>query len=225
MDKVIIRALFLSVVLGFLAFAPAPARAQVALQPTQIVIGAPAQTNPREPLTVQAVLADSQGHPISKARIYFTTQAEFLSDKSDVVLAEAITNVHGQAVAQIANDFSGSIALNAEFRGDSEYAPSTATVQLLAPDAAQVYAEHVGVDLPGFNVPPVSAPRSSLQPSQQGIYRLLQSLWPAMNGWPVAAVLLLVWSTYLFALTFVFRLASLGGEQEDSTSTDPGRSL
>jgi hypothetical protein len=225
MDKVTVRALIVPVVLSFLAFAPLPARAQTPLQPTQIVIGAPAQTNPHEPLIVQAVLADSQGHPISKELIYFTTQAKFLSDNSDVVLAEALTNTNGQAVAHFTNDFTGSVALSAEFRGDSEYAPSNATVQLLAPDAAQLYAEHVGVDLPGFNVPPVSAPKASLQSSQQGIYRLLQSLWPAMNGWPIAAVLFIVWSSYLLALTFVFRLASLGGETEDSTSTDSGRSL
>jgi len=223
MDKVRIRVLILAGLLSFMAFAAGPVRAQTPLQPTQIVVGAPAQSNPREPLTVQAVLADSQGRPISKALIYFTTQAKFLSDKSDVVLAEAVTNAHGQAVAHFSNDFSGSIVLSAEFRGDSEYAPSNATVQLLATDEAQVYAEHVGVDLPGFNVPPVSAPKASLQSSQQGISGFVQSLWPAMNGWPVAAVLLLVWSMYLLAVTFVFRVASLGGESGDSTSTDSRR--
>ncbi len=154
MDKVTVRGLVLAAVLGLPAFAPGPVRAQAPLEPTQIVIGAPAQSNPAEPLTVQAVLADSQGHPISKARIYFTTQAAFLSDKGDVVLAEAVTNGNGQAVARFANDFSGSVALSAEFRGDAQYAPSNATVQLVAPDEAQLYAEHVGVDLPGFNVPP-----------------------------------------------------------------------
>jgi hypothetical protein len=225
MDKVTIRALVLAAVLGLLALPLGPVCAQAPLEPTQIVIGAPAQSNPAEPLTVQAVLADSQGHPISKARIYFTTQGEFLGDKGDVVLAEAVTNGNGQAVARVANDFSGSIALSAEFRGDAQYAPSNATVQLVAPDEVQLYAEHVGVDLPGFNVPPLGASKASLQSPQQGIDRFLQSLWPAMNGWPLAAVLLIVWSTYLLALTFVFRVASSGGEPEDSASADPRRLL
>lgn len=223
MDKVTIRTLLPAVVLCLLAFAPVPVQAQAALKPTQIVIGAPAQTDPTQPLTVQAVLADSQGHPISKALIYFTTQAKFLSDKSDVVLAQAMTNSNGQAVAHLTNDFSGSIALSAEFRGDTEYAPSNATVQLLAPNETQLYVEHVGVDLPGFNVPPVRAPKASLQSSQQGIDGFLQNLWPMMNGWPIAAILFIVWSTYLLALTFVFRVASLDGEQADSTNSDPGR--
>lgn len=222
MDKIIIRALVLATVLGLLTFAPWAVYAQRALQPTQILVGAPAQANLGEPLTVQAVLADSQGHPISKAVIYFTTKATFLGSASDVVLAQAVTNGKGQASAQLVDDFSGSITVHAEFRGDSQYAASDATAQISAADEQQVYVQHVGVDLPGFNVPPVGAPQASVQ-SQQGLAGFVQNLWPAMNGWPVAAVLFLVWSIYLFAVTFVFRVAALGNESGDSTTTDDSR--
>jgi len=225
MDKVTIRALLIATVVSFLAFIPRTARAQNPLEPTQIMIGATAQSNLGGLLTVQALLADGHGRPISKAMIYFTTQAEFLGKNSDVVLAQAVTNARGQAVAEFADDFSGPLTLNAEFRGDTEYAPSTATLQAGTASGKQVYTEHIGVDIPGFNVPPVSAPRASLASSQQGIAGFVQSLWPAMNGWPIAAVLLLVWSMYLFAVTFVFRLAALGSEPGDSTSADPRRSL
>lgn len=226
MDKMIIRALIIAMVFSFLAFAPRTVRAQNPLEPTQIVIGAPAQTNLGKLLTVQAVLADSQGHPISKAVIYFTTQATFLGDSSNVVLAQAVTNRNGQAVAQFVDDFSGTLTLRAEFRGDAQYAPSSATTRIGTIGEEQVYAEHVGVDIPGFNVPPVRAPMASLQ-SQQGIARFIQSLWPAMNGWPIAAVLLLVWSMYLVAVRFIFRvavLASEAGEVTFPTTPDPRRS-
>ncbi len=224
MDKTLARVLIGAALLGFLVVTPCIAHAQAALEPTQIEIGAPAQWNLGGSITVQAVLADSQGRPISKEIIYFTTPASFLGDQSDVVVAQAMTNSKGQAVAEFVADTSGPIAVSAEFRGNAQYAPSNATIQ---PDVAgeqQVYVDHVGVDLPGFNVPPVSAPRAGIQ-SSQGIAGFIQSLWPAMNGWPVAAVLLLVWSMYLFAVTFVFRVAALGNEPGDSARSNPGRPL
>ncbi len=171
------------------------------------------------------MLADSQGHPISKAVIYFTTQATFLEDTSDVVLAQAVTNGQGQAVAKVTDDFSGTITLTAEFRGDTQYAPSNATAQITPGGEVQVYTDHVGVDIPGFNVPPVAAPRAALGSSQQGIAAFVENLWPAMNGWPIAAVLLLVWSMYFFAVTFVFRVAALGDEPANSTPTEARRPL
>ena len=224
MDKITIRVLVLAIFLGSLIFAPQAVRAQSALESTQIQIGAPAQASPGEPLTVQAVLADSQGHPISGAVVYFTTQATFLKDSGDVVLAQAVTNANGQAIAQVVDDFSGTITLHAEFRGDMQYASSDATIQTGVTGDGQVYVEHVGVDIPGFNVPPVvSAPMASIQSPQNSIARFVQSLWPAMNGWPIAAVLFLVWSMYFFAVTFVFRVAALGNESEDPLSFESRR--
>ncbi len=224
MDTMKLRALILATVLSLLAFVPLTVNAQSSLQATQILIGAPAQANLGAPVTVQAVLADSQGHPISKAVIYFTTQTTFLESTSDVVLAQAVTNGQGQASAQITDDFSGNITVHADFRGDTQYAPADATTQISAANDQQVYVQHVGVDIPGFNVPPVGAPQASVG-SQQGIIGFIQNLWPTMNGWPVAAVLLLVWSMYFFAVTFVFRVARLGNEASDSSTEDGRRSL
>lgn len=224
MDKRLIRVLTIAMVLTFLVFAPRAARAQGTQEPTQIVVGAPTQSKLGETLTVQAVLADSQGHPISKAVIYFTTETKFLSKSDDVVLAQAVTNGNGQAVAQFVNDFSGNLTLRAEFLGDEQYAPSNAAIQIGTVGGGQVYVEHVGVDIPGFNVPPVSVPMASIQLPQQSISRFIQSLWPAMSGWPIAAVLLLVWSMYFLAVTFVFRVAALGSEPEETPSSDSRRS-
>ena len=223
MDK-IIRELLVAMVLVFLSSTPQSARAQGMQEPTQIVVGAPTQSKPGETLTVQAVLADSQGHPISKAIVYFTTETKFMSKSGDVVLAQAITNGNGQAVAQFVNDFSGTFTLNAEFLGDNQYAPSNATIQVGMTGEEQVYVEHIGVDIPGFNVPPVSAPVLSIQTSQQRISRFIQNLWPAMNGWPVAAVLLIVWSMYFLAVRFVFRVAALGSEPKEKLSFEERRS-
>ncbi len=220
MDKITIRVLITALLLGFLLFAPQTVGAQSQLEATQIVVGAPSQATLGQPLTVQAVLVDSKGHPISKAVIYFTAPITFLGDTNNMVLAQAMTNGKGQASAQIVDDFSQPITLNAEFRGDTQYAPSNAATQISVAGEQQVYNDHIGVDIPGFNVPPVvGGPQLSLQP-QPGIVGFIQSLWPAMNGWPVAAVLFIVWSMYLLAVRFVFRVAALGNESGDSASTD-----
>jgi hypothetical protein len=211
----------IAMVINFLAFAPWTVHAQNPLQTTQILIGAPATPKPGGLLTVQAVLADSQSHPISKAVVYFTTQQNFLGSTSDVVLAQAVTNASGQAVVQFTDNFSGAFALQAEFRGDTQYASSNATTQIGAAGTAQVYAEHIGVDIPGFNVPPVGVPMASIQSPQPGIAGFIQSLWPAMNAWPIAAVLFLVWSMYLLAVTFVFRVAAPGSDEADAHSIIP----
>lgn len=220
MDKITIRALIAALFLGFLMLAPQAVRAQSQLEATQIVIGSPSQASLGQPFTVQAVLADSKGHPISKAVIYFTAPTTFLGDTNNVVLAQAITNGKGQASAQIVVDFSEPTTLSAEFWGDNQYAPSNATAQISVAGEQQVYNEHIGVDIPGFNVPPVvGGPQLSLQP-QPSIAGFIQSLWPAMNGWPVAAVLFIVWSMYLLAVRFVFRVAALGNETGDSAYSD-----
>ncbi len=205
------------------AFFTQTARAQNTQMPTQIAVGGPAQSQAGQALTVQAVLADNQGHPISKEAIYFTTPSTFLGDSSEVVLAEAVTNADGQAVAQFADDFSGTMELRAEFRGDGQYAASAAAIQITTTGEGQVYVEHVGVDIPGFNVPPVSAPAASLDSQQQSLPGFIQNLWPAMNGWPVAAVLLLVWSMYLLVVTLIVRIAAQGSEAEELPPFDSRR--
>lgn len=225
MDKITIRILVLALTLGLLVCAPRVVRAQGPLTPTQIAIGAPAQSNVGGSLAVQAVLADGQGQPISKAIIYFTAQVTFMGRTSQAELAQAVTNEKGQATAQIVDDFSGAFTLRAEFRGDTQYAPSNATVQVGSAGDQQVYIDRVGVDIPGFNVPPVTAPVAALPSPGQRIAGFIQNLWPAMNGWPVAAVLLLVWSTYFFAVTFVFRVAATGDKDERQETTDARRSL
>ncbi len=161
--RMAVRGLVMMIVIILPALAPNAAQAQSQQEQSQISIGAPGQSNAGELLTVQAMLVDSRGNPISKATVFFTTQADFLHTSGDVVLAQAVTNNKGQAVTQFTDDFSGTITLQAEFRGDSQYAPSNATTQIAMAGQDQVYAEHVGVDIPGFNVSPRTPAMASVQ--------------------------------------------------------------
>ncbi len=225
MDKVKLRPSLLAATICLLVlglWVPSlTAHALDSLEPTQMLIGSPPTVTLGQHVMVQAVLGDSQGRPISKAHIYFTTEAQFLGDQNEVVLAEAVTNSNGQAVAEIVDDFSYSINLRAEFKGDSQYAPSEATMQINAASERQVYSEHVGVAIPGYNVPPASVPMASVQAPHPGLAQFVQSLWPAMTGWPVAAVLILVWSMYLLAVMVLLRVPKSAGDSTDRSSGRP----
>ncbi len=220
----ILRALFIPLVLLVPALMPGAARAQSAQEPTRISIGAPAQANAGESLTVQAVLVDSRGAPLPKETVTFTTKTAFLSGSSDVVLAQAVTNKAGQAVARFAYDFPGVITLNAEFGGDSQYAPSSAAAQVAAGGEGQVYADQVGVDIPGFNVPPVVGGPVASVGTSSSLQAALARLWPAMNAWPIAAALIVVWSLYFRAVTFLFRIARPDGDAGETKPADRRRS-
>jgi hypothetical protein len=228
MDKMRFRLLLAVWVIGLLAFgAVIPSRlvlAQNALEPTQILIGAPPTVTLGKPVTVQAVLADSHGRPISKAQILFTAEARFLGNQNEVVLAQAVTNANGQAVAEIVDDFSYGTNLRAEFKGDDQYAPSDATILINAASEQQVYVEHVGVDIPGYNVPPLTVPAASIAAPHPGLAQFIQNLWPAMTGWPVAAVLLLVWSMYLLTVWILLRVPAGSGGQGDTSDLESRRS-
>jgi len=206
------RLMGIAAVVCLLAFTVQSVRAQTPQEPTQIVVGAPAQADLGSLVTVQAVLADSQGRPISGAQIFFTTEATFLGVTKDVVLAQAVTNANGQAVAHFPNDSSGNLSLRAEFRGDEQYAASSTTTQLDSIGQGQVYSDHFGTQTLGIN---------ATLPLWQ------QTLQSAVSGWPVGTALLLVWSMYLVAVGFVFRIAVLAKEPEPpppAGTPDPRRS-
>lgn len=215
MDKITTKVLIVTLLLGFLVFVPMAVHAQSQLEATHILVGAPSQAALGEPFTMQAVLADSKGHAISKADVYFTETATFLGDTNNMVMAQAVTNAKGQVTAQITNDQSGTITLNAEFRGDTQYAPSTESVQVTVTGVKQLYNEHIGVDIPGLNTPPFAGSLQGSLQRQPGIVGFIEGLWPAMNGWPIAFVLFIVWSMYLLAVRSIFRVAALANEKDE----------
>jgi hypothetical protein len=204
------RLIAIAAVVCLLAFAAQRARAQAPQQPTQIEVGAPAQADLGKLMTAQAVLADSQGHPISGAQIYFTTEATFLGVTKDVVMAQGLTNENGQAVAHFPIDSTGTFNLRAEFRGDEQYAPSTATTQVQIIGDGQVYSDHFGAQPSGITATQAGASAAAFQ-SLSPWNRALRS---ALSGWPVGIALLLVWSMYLVAMGYVFHIAFLAKEPQ-----------
>jgi len=179
--------------------AAAPAGSQ---QPTAIGVAAPGSVSLGQNVTVQAKLVGAGGVPIPKERIDFTTGTSFLQASGDMVLASATTDATGLAVAQFVARQSGSLTISAGFAGDGIYAAAKGNTQVTVTGNQQLYTQQAGVPLPGLN----RAPSSDLYLTPEVVPNWF------LSGWPIAAVLLVVWSLYGTAVWFMSEIPALGGE-------------
>ncbi len=201
--------------------APGSVRAAGTPKPTTIKVTIPAQLDLGQRVSIQAVLLDNTGRPVPKALVYFTSPGTFLNVSGSMVVAQALTDKSGQAVAEFESSVSGSITLQAEFRGNDRYGASSAAAQVSVQGDQQLYVDHVGVQIPGLNVPPVSPDMMSEQSPIYSVIPLIVGLWPALTGWPIALVLIVVWAMYLVVVRLIFRVTA-AGSQSPSPVPDGG---
>lgn len=179
-------------------------------QPTAIGLAGPSNAELGQTITLKARLVDPSGAPFPKATVYFTSPDSFLHTDGDIVLAEATTDAQGVAVADIPMRRSGALTINAEFRGDATYAASKASLALAVGGAQQLYQPDIGVVVPGVNEGPWFGP-SPLPP-----------YWP-LTGWPIAAVMAIVWTCFGLAVFFMSRIPGMAGDARGATPTQgPG---
>ena len=188
--------------------APGVAGAQRAAEVTRLIIGAPSTAALGQPITVQAVLVDSTGHPISKAIIDFTLPVEFLTGSGNMVLAETVTDKAGRVQAEITNRTSGAVTLQAEFHGNAEYAATSAAAPISVTGDDQQYAEDIGLHIPLFTAPPSLTAGGN-------VTVIGAALWPSMTGWPIAAVLIVIWALYGLVVFRIFQLARANSAAPD----------
>lgn len=186
--------------------------ALVALSPSVALADGPAATTTRIAVPpsadlgataeVQAQVVDAAGKPVPDAVVIFTAKLGFLEASGDVALADAKTDRNGVATADVDLRTEGALALTAVYRGDAGHASSSATASIDVRGSAQLYAQAAGVKLPGLNTAPTAAGSSAaLLPS-------LSSLWPRLSGWPVALVLMIIWSFYASVVLILFRITA-----------------
>ena len=153
---------------------------------TQVAAAFPSEVGLGQTVEAQARLTDAGGAPIPKATIVFTAHLSFLATSSDVVLAEAITDKAGLATADFDLRTAGALEVRAAFAGNDSYAPATASGKVNVTGDAQLYVQRAGVAIPGLNEAPAPLAQTA------------SPLWPWLSGWPIALVLLIVWSLYAF---------------------------
>lgn len=203
----------------WLAWLPTGAAlAQSAQEATTITIGAPATAALGQPITVQALLADSKGQPISKATIDFVMPITFLTGSGKMVIAQTITDKDGRARADIENQSSGDVTLLAEFHGNDEYAASSASAPITVTGDDQQYAEDIGVHIPLLNTAPSLTAGGN-------VTVIGAALWPSFTGWPIAAVLITIWALYFLVVTHLFRVAGAADAKPADRLTKSQRHL
>ncbi len=189
------RVLPLLVLLGSAAGLVLGGQAQAdSREATRIAAAVPPQAGLGQTIEAQARLVDSSGRPIAKATVTFATPLAFLGGSNDVVLAAAVTDASGVANAELELRTSGALTIHAAFQGNDRYAPSTASAPITITGDTQLYVQRAGVRIPGMNAAPPAIPGAA-------------PLWPAMSGWPIALVLIVVWSLYGFVALLVARIS------------------
>lgn len=187
--------------LAIVALTPAVAAA-AGPAPTKMRIAVPASAQLGEAAQVQAQVTDASGKPLEGVLVTFTAKLGFLEATSDVAVGDAKTDKAGIASTQIDLRSEGTIELTAVYAGDAQHAPSSATASMDVQVGAQLYAQGAGVKLPGFNQAPTSPGSSAaLLPG-------LAALWPRFSGWPVAVVLMIIWSVYGSVVVTLFRITA-----------------
>ena len=191
----IARALPLLVLLGGAAGLALGGQAQAdSREATRITAAVPPEAGLGQLIDAQARLVDSSGAPIVKATVTFAMPLSFLEGSGDVVLAAAVTDKSGVANAEFELRSSGALTIHAAFGGNDRYAPSTASAPITITGDTQLYVQRAGVRIPGMNVAPPAIPAAA-------------RLWPEMSGWPIALVLIVVWSLYGFVALLVARIS------------------
>jgi hypothetical protein len=207
---------WLVVALALFGWAPGTARAQSALAVTHLILAAPSSAQLGEQFTVQALLTDSNGRPISHATVFFAIPTQFLNNNGDMVVAEATSDKNGRVVADIALRSTGAVTLKALYGGDAEYAAASVEAAITVAGNQQLYSEDIGVHIPFFNSPPVLN-------AGNNITLVGAALWPSMTGWPIAAVLIVIWSLYVLVVARLFRVARPHSENKAEPEAQPGR--
>ncbi len=186
-----------ALVAGVLAMTPRSVAAQTpAKAPTAIGISVPASAQLGQSILLQARLVDARGTGIPGVDVQFTSPATFLNTSGDMVIADAMTDSHGVAAAQYEVRRTGKLTVNAVFAGSDRYAPAKTSAPLAVSGDRQLYVQDAGVKIPGLNA-------TSTQQT---------SGWPhwVLSGWPIAAVLLTVWSLYGVAVFFISQIVGAG---------------
>jgi Ni/Fe-hydrogenase subunit HybB-like protein len=171
---------------------------------TKMVMALPAEAHIGQTISAQARLQDQSGAPVVKAQIKFTVTLGFLGSSTRVVLADAITDTAGEVTVEFDIRTEGTHEVRAAFGGNDQHAFSNATAKIVVAGTEQLYVQRAGVRIPGLNEAPVIGEQAS---PQGGFAELVAGLWPRLSGWPIALVLIVVWSLYLYVAVLVARIS------------------
>jgi hypothetical protein len=132
--------------------------------------------------------------PIAKVAVEFAVPTNFMNNAGDMVVGTGITDSDGVASVQFEARMTGSLQVKAIFAGNDTYAASFATAPLSVGGSQQLYKPDIGIRLRGITATPIG------QDSSVGHWLL--------SGWPIGALLIVIWSAYAVAVFFMSRISA-----------------
>lgn len=192
----------LALAAGFATIGGAGEAIAVDQQPTAIAVAVPETATLGDMVTVQARLV-AAGGPIENALIAFAIPATFMNTDGDAIVTRGKTDSEGLAVASFQVRITGSLEVKAIYDGSDAYAPSTASGPITVSGSEQLYVPDVGIRLRGLNSAPIGH-GNRFTP------------W-ILSGWPIGALLVLIWSLYALAVFFMSEIAA-EADHEPGTS-------
>jgi hypothetical protein len=167
--------------------------AAVGPEPTAITVAAPATAILGDSITLQARLVSAAG-PIVRANVDFVVPTAFLHSEGEMVVARGVTDGEGLATADFEARMTGELQVKAVFHGDNIYAPTTGTAPVTVSGSKELYVPDIGIRLRGVNTTPLGDVNSA-------------GHW-LLSGWPIGALLTLIWSLYGAAVFFISRISA-----------------
>ena len=174
-------------------------------QQATLTVTAPASATLGDQVTVQAKLTSAAG-PIVKATVQFVIPTTFLNGSGDMVVAHGVTDGQGQTTGTFEARSTGSLQMKVVFSGNDTYAATTATASsaMAVTGNEQLYVPDIGIRLRGLNTTPTG--------QATGFSRWF------LSGWPIGAVLTLIWSLYAAAVYFMSRVVAEGDRATEAQS-------
>lgn len=162
-------------------FALPVSQAARAQQPVpDVVLWLAEEADAGEEITVSAYLLDPAGNPIAGEVITFTAEVSFLNRTGHARIGRLVTSENGLATMGYEPRVEGEQRVTASFEGNQVFTPARASRTLTVLPSGQLYTEATPFRLPGANM------------------------------WMVVAILLVVWSIYVFVMLLVWRTALRG---------------
>ncbi len=202
---------------------PTPTETPTGKGNATLLLTAPEQAQSGEPLTLTAVVKDSQGKPIRNAAVRFFIEVDFFASGL-MEIGEAVANDQGVAVLEYTPRLEGDIEILARYDGDG-FNPAESTVTLtLAGSDEPFYEVEVGMQLPTLGDEVFIGPQSALAPGEMGKAPTSAFRLPGgILSWLLlfVVVVMIVWLTYFLVMYQVFRIPIVRETGEEETRLVP----
>lgn len=170
-----------------------------------LLLTASEQAQSGQPLTLTAVLRDSQGKPIKDATIKFFIKVDFFTSGL-MEIGKVVTNDQGVAILEYTSRLTGEIQIVAHHEGKSHEIASTVN---LMESGGPFYQAEAGIQFPTPGPEVFIGPGTPLELGEGGEAPITVFRPPSgVLSWlsPLLLAVMAIWATYFYVIYQLFRI-------------------